>query len=437
MKHFVTSQILLFVVLCLTSCHKTPNNIVSPVGAGDPVIRPTQVEIEADADGGSFVIEYTVENPVENALVTAETETDWIKNMECVGNDKITLDIPQNLTLKKRSGIVKILYKYDDNIISSVIKVSQGRTEKPDTDYTYEECAEGRIVCHGIQTSDPELMLYALEIISEPYGSNGSLSPNSMIYRLAIYSKSAPNGLDCRLPDGIYKVGGQAPEENCVNTHASNIYLFNDIGKEYEFERTLQENQGYVTILNTENGQTISGLLTDSEGETHYFTYSDNIESKDDRYLSTLLEDVDINLTNNKLYGYFQGVKILSSTADWNILVVDSKTGEGFQLYICTEKEWKFEQGLPVGTFTTEVYKQPGELTRGIILQNWMIGSWFVTMDDAGYIVTPSGPINEGTVEISKDEEGKYTVKIEAEDDRENSLKGTWRGIPILEDISK
>ena len=80
MKHFtrVLSLLTIATLTLFTSCKNGANEKIDD---GKTTITFEKMVIEVSGDGGSYSIAYKIKNGINGIDITAETDTDWIKNI--------------------------------------------------------------------------------------------------------------------------------------------------------------------------------------------------------------------------------------------------------------------------------------------------------------------------------------------------------------------
>lgn len=83
----------------------------------DPVTPDAQPEIvfakeslDVPAEGGPFQIEYTIENPVANATLSAKCNDSWITDIDTKTAGVISFNVTKNETAEKREAIIEVSY---------------------------------------------------------------------------------------------------------------------------------------------------------------------------------------------------------------------------------------------------------------------------------------------------------------------------------------
>lgn len=122
MKKFIT--LALFAALALVGCKETNEPAPQPQPDPTPEVTPTltlesEAQMEFGYEGGQGVIEYSLENVIEGATLTAECEAEWVLNIACA--ETVTFDVAENDTEETRETEVTV--KYD--VASFVVIVKQ------------------------------------------------------------------------------------------------------------------------------------------------------------------------------------------------------------------------------------------------------------------------------------------------------------------------
>ena len=105
------------------SCSK-PDNGENPDNGETPetVILLSEDEITADADGGNFIVQWEVENPVEGTEYSVNASEEWIENLDWENMGTINFSIPANTSKEAREGMITIEY---GAVCSDTINVRQ------------------------------------------------------------------------------------------------------------------------------------------------------------------------------------------------------------------------------------------------------------------------------------------------------------------------
>lgn len=107
-----------------------------------PQIKPVNEDaINVPAEGGSFSVSYTLENPVEGGQISATTEqTEWISDIDYSNIGEVTFTVAANDS-ETRNGSITVTYTYSDTEISFTANITQAGAAdggapviKPETD---------------------------------------------------------------------------------------------------------------------------------------------------------------------------------------------------------------------------------------------------------------------------------------------------------------
>lgn len=94
-----------FVAVGCSNKSETPN---TPAGPAKFTLETTVVEVSAE--GGEYSVNYTIENPVENGVVTAVPKNSWIKLDKDYSNGVIRFTITENQSLTARETSIDVVY---------------------------------------------------------------------------------------------------------------------------------------------------------------------------------------------------------------------------------------------------------------------------------------------------------------------------------------
>lgn len=83
---------------------ETPEQPTTPVLTVEPSV------IEVEAVGGDEEVTYTVTNSVDEGVVTATTDVDWISNFEYTVANKVTFSVKENTTAIARTATITLAY---------------------------------------------------------------------------------------------------------------------------------------------------------------------------------------------------------------------------------------------------------------------------------------------------------------------------------------
>ena len=110
----------LLAVFALVGCN--PNDITN--GQGEPSVPPvlsvTGVPAEnLVAEGGEFVLNYAVENPVQDVVLEVQTEAAWLKVGE-VTADAVPFTYEENTEAEPREATITLAYTGAESVVVTV-----------------------------------------------------------------------------------------------------------------------------------------------------------------------------------------------------------------------------------------------------------------------------------------------------------------------------
>lgn len=109
-------MVAVFALLTATIGCNTPQEEIKPANL---ILENTS--FEAPAEGGSYSIEYTLENPVEGATLTATAPTEeWVSNI-AVEESKITFDVADNRSLGAASRQSSFWLEYSGKVMGEIV----------------------------------------------------------------------------------------------------------------------------------------------------------------------------------------------------------------------------------------------------------------------------------------------------------------------------
>lgn len=120
MKNTRFATFCLFGALLTWSCDKEPITPEPEPEPDAPTIELSQTEIAAPADGGEYIIDYTLTNPVEGAAVQFTEVPEWIAAEASGDAATIKVTVSGNDASSSREGVVKGKYESAEFQISVV-----------------------------------------------------------------------------------------------------------------------------------------------------------------------------------------------------------------------------------------------------------------------------------------------------------------------------
>ena len=245
-------------------------------------------------------------------------------------------------------------------------------------------------------------------------------------YRFDIY---APISADYTIAPGTYEID---PNDSCdcwtVSAYYSAYYKWNDYGDDYD--AVDWPDGGFITF--NEDGSIYAEVHMMSSGETHKISFQGDIVIYDGTsggsggggdygdVLSTLTENHTVTLDHHTLvyeaYGDYYGVGL----QNWAFMIMPNDgEGEYVQFDILAGPDSTDFAGTYAISDTFGSYTSwPGEISNGSMGGSWLYSSDYYTM----------APFVDGTLYITNNNDGTYSVSFAVVDDAYNYVDGTWTG---------
>ncbi len=122
-----------YVGISSSTYYNTMLGSIEELAGATPSIAAADVDIEAAATSGA--IEYTINNPVEGGVLTANTTADWL-TLGTVGNT-VPFTCTANEVTAARTAIVTLTYTYDRATVTKDVTVTQAAYVAPFEPATY------------------------------------------------------------------------------------------------------------------------------------------------------------------------------------------------------------------------------------------------------------------------------------------------------------
>ena len=170
-KNFLLMGLLPILAVVMTGCKQ------SDIPQDEPTPTPPAVEkdskiilkntvVSASLDGGSYILEYTIENPHDGEKISAEPEADWVNNFNYNMSGALGFSVDANPTDAPRECIVTVKYRYAEDVKFTVkqgSKISAGfQLENVTADYftyTVDVIPEDKTTPYIVMSASPEYVI--------------------------------------------------------------------------------------------------------------------------------------------------------------------------------------------------------------------------------------------------------------------------------------
>lgn len=226
MRKFIFAAV--FAALAVIGCNKDEKT-------STPQIKPVNEDvINVPAEGGSFQVSYTLENPVEGGQISATTEqTEWISDIDCSNVGEVTFTVAANDN-ETRNGSITVVYTYSDTEISFNANIVQAGAAdggapviKPETDNVI-VFAEGGSFQLNYTITNPVADGQISAKVDASWISNIDCSTENVIsFNVEAYTKADPREttmtIEYTYPDGMISKFVTITQEASDNPSAYDI----------------------------------------------------------------------------------------------------------------------------------------------------------------------------------------------------------------------
>lgn len=367
-------------------------------------------EINIERTGCKVTIAYTLEGRNPEDKIYVKSDADWIYSMETQTEGMVELGIATNTTGKARETEVTIGYGTAED---SVILRQAG-----DGDIVFNApLLTGEYLGDALT---PGIGNYWFFLSDRGFDSDGNSLPNTTYYRIDAYGPISLQYTNIPLPNGTYTFDAENTCAEWTFTAEYSGFWVTDANARREkinpFESgTLKVEDGKVT------------LEVKIDGVEHTAIYEGNVELTDGRgqvtYYSTLDADYTADLSDHYLLYDCYGDYYDYGAYNWMILIApNSGVGDCIQLDFITG--YNNEESGFFGDYKASDYLAKWSFIPGWSNQQQLNCSWYFTVDQSEV-----APFRNGDMSIKDNGDGTITVEFEVQDDRKNTITGSWTGV--------
>lgn len=384
------------------------------------LILTSNPNMEFELQGGNANILFAIRNPVEGETVTAECEAEWVTDLTAEAK-KVSFFVQPNETESERT--TKIVVSYQE--LSFEVSVSQKAPEPKAIEFTaitltgkyYETNYTDDTYSYLVKLSDKELT------------SNGQPAAGSAVFIFDLYSTiAAEKGETCRVPEGEYVFDEAFTYATGTFADLSSYVVLVD---EYGVRTEALYTAGSVVV--SENK--FEATITVQGGQAYHIVYEGPIEiegtgvEEERQPVSSLTEDLTVSSENGLMEVIFDSNWYGMEVDSYTISLYDNRetlSGHSFKLDLLTP----LEVGMD-GTYISikgdedgDYHYYPGDykIKDGVLTA---YNSWYMSVTEGEEDGNSYAPLVDGTVTISNNEDGTYTVVFDMYDDLGHKISGT------------
>ena len=394
----------------------------------DPVLTLTsESTLEFTAEGGEGVINYTLDNAVEDVVVEATCAAEWVVDL-AVG-DSVTFTVVANDVEEARE--TKVVVAYGDLSFEVALKQVAKEVEpepEPEPTPAYAELPYLSGIYFSNQYGATEndynysLTLSTVDNCVDIITGEITLLENSTYLFLDLYASEPAEQFNVRfdIPEGEYTLDvTDSAMSGTIGAYYSSLYITDE---NEGVEITFVEGSVIVTAEGIE-----VKLYDEAGNEYHYFcpkTVVDNSDNFGPSWApgeqSTLDGDLAVAFTDGAIYAECYGDYYVIGKNTWVYFVDDYATGDSFCFEILTDVDDLY----PVETFpiSNDLNNAQMALPGYVNGDGNTMWSWYNLYDDYGVI--GAAPIVGGEVVIADNDDDTFTVTIDVVDDLGNKITG-------------
>ena len=175
-KIFSRIALLLVAVVAIVACD---NNDEPVVPAEKPVVELSGDVVEAEANGGSYSLSYTITNPVEEAVLSVVSDQEWVSDITVAAED-ITFVVAANDAAEERTATLTV--KYPEAEAQSFVVKQQGTKLQPAESFTIEvQEVHATSAITQVTPADNE-MYYVMYLEEVSYFQNGGIDTQELLW---------------------------------------------------------------------------------------------------------------------------------------------------------------------------------------------------------------------------------------------------------------
>lgn len=431
----VVMSLAALVVACDTPVNPTPEPKPEPTPDAPRLTLTSEPMLIFKAEGGSETICYTLENPVEGEYLDVLTSANWVVVVNRNTEGEIAIMVDENLSQSEREATVTVEYADD----SFEVKVMQAAAES-DTVVVEANTLSGTYYAEFLAEG---LGNYWVVLSRDGFNADGSFNVNSSFYRLDVFGDLATDANN-NIPDGTYFYdatgSGTKFSLNAGNSTLMEIDADGNVTERY-YDKAVLKVQGHKLTLEAE-----------VEGAKHVVTFNQEYQLPVRRptdQISTLKTDIVMDVEGYAMRCESYGDYWHCGGCNWFVELVPEEQvntlviSDGINLILDINTVHKDASGGFLGYYTAGGYVDgnkyepnvvPGKFVSGVRVsaEGHLTGSLY--MEYADNRVINQAPLVEGTVEITENGRGVYTLAVEAWDDaaEPNKITINWSGEPYF-----
>lgn len=419
---------------------ETPNVTPTPppTPEGYTLTLTSEQMLVFTAEGGSKTITYTLENPSEDVVLDVTVDNSWLVVVDKQTEGVITVMADENLLFEELQAKVTVTYGTQSFVVNAI--------QAPAADDTVVVKADTLVGKYYSEFVAKDLGNYWIILTDGGFMEDGSLRPDSQFYRLDIFGDLTTDE-NYRIPNGTYYLDmSNSGAKFSFAQSNSTYYTWKGEGEEV-VETTYDEAMLKVNGTNIRLEATIDGAKHVVEFDGEY--QLDPIFP--DAQISTLKKDIYFDAEGYGVrcesYGDYWGAGACNWWIEFKPLAdVDSyyPPESGVDLILDVITMFPNASGGIAGHYDASGFVddtnldpnfRPGVFVSGVRVsaEGHLMGSLYMEYKDDNVI--NQAPLTTGTLDVTYNYDGTYTIKLEAYDDdaeQPHKIVVDWTGTPTF-----
>ena len=424
------------VAVAFVSCDK-PTPTPTPSEVDYKLTLTSNQTLVFTAEGGSRTITYTLENPSEDVTLDVTVDGAWLVVVDKHTEGKITVMADENLLFDELQATVTVTYGTQSFTVMAIQAPAAGGTVVVEADTI--------LGTYYPEFITKDLANYWVILTDGGFMEDGTLRPNTAFYRLDIFGDLAADD-KYNIPDGTYYLDETNSGTKFSFGILNSTYMW--IGEGDEVVET-----SYDTAILKVKGTNIR-LEATIEGAKHVVEFDGDYQLESvfpDAQISTIKNDIIFDAEGYgvrcEAYGDYWGVDACNWWIEFKPLAdINSNypPDNGVNIILDVITLFPSETGGIVGHYDASGFVddnkldpdfRPGVFVPGVRIssEGHLMGSLYMEYKNGKGV--NQAPISTGTLDVTANKDGTYTIKLEAYDDNleePHRIVIDWTGYPTF-----
>ncbi|HIZ86340.1 MAG TPA: hypothetical protein IAC04_07610 [Candidatus Coprenecus stercoravium] len=391
-------------------------------------------EFFVPAEGADTSAACLVENPVKGGVLKAQSDVDWISNINC-GSADVAMSVAPNDSRQERTAVMTVVYEYGDgDTVCTEFNIVQACVEI-DADYVL-EATEFNGVYFGSQYGHKGEHCYNVYLSDKPM-ENSYMVDGGTYYLFDLFTVEPENSLNPQPAPGTYILGEDRETESMTFTPDNSCRFYQ---RGTGMPEQLFFTAGTLEISYEGDVAVYDAVLTDTEGKVHHVSYTGQSRFIYDGMTEfhALEQDLDFEVLVTEASWLANAGDLMEISITFTDMNLD---GDGYIippgsiLYVDVFMPFNENGELTPGTYSfdnkpgTANSLCPGEMTQESMYPS---GTYADYIDESEIAYT--GLISSGKMTVSGNA-GNYGIECEFVTAEGHSVKCTYSGLLVVKNL--